>query len=157
MGTASGVFSLAGWGLPDEVFARLEGTWSLARVFSSGERMLGTAVFRAEPSRALLGYHEEGRMQLPDGRAFDGHRDYVYEREASGFTVHFAEQPRRLFHRIAIVPADGFFIGTASHLCEADTYDSRYIFRAGGHFELDHVVSGPRKDYVSRTVFTRQP
>jgi len=146
----------APWGCADEVFTGLEGSWTLTRDIVGAARMTGTAVFRRLPS-GLFAYREEARVQLENGRSHTGSQNYFYERAPGGFLVHFAEEPMRLFHAVAIAPQGDALVGTTTHLCIADTYDSRYVFRADGSFEVTHTVKGPRKDYVSRTVFTRLP
>jgi hypothetical protein len=143
------------WGTPDTVFDRLEGTWDLDRTIEGKATMRGTARFTRHDS-AWLKYREEGRIQLPDGQSFDGHREYVFEGITDGFSVYFAEMPLRLFHEIAIVREGDELVGSAGHLCEADQYNSVYRFRADGSFVIEHLVKGPRKDYLSRTVFKRR-
>lgn len=147
--------ALPSWGAADDVFDRLEGAWALARSIEGKASMSGTAAFIRQPS-GLLKYREEGRIRLEDGKEFDGHREYFYERSPGGFTVLFAETPMRVFHGIAIVREGDALIGAANHLCIADNYDSRYAFHADGSFVVEHTVKGPRKDYLSRTVFTRR-
>lgn len=146
------------WGRAHEVFDRLVGAWTLHREITGGIVMQGSAVFVRLPD-GLLKYHEEGRLRLADGKEFDGFRDYLFGRTGRGFTVYFAETPMRVFHDIAIAAPDdgGSLVGTASHLCVADTYDSRYLFHPDGSFAIEHTVTGPNKDYVTRTRFTRQP
>lgn len=144
------------WGNADDVFDRLEASWALDREIVGTARMTGTAAFRRLPN-GLFAYREDARVQLESGKAFDGSRQYFFERAAGGFAVHFAEEPMRLFHAVAIAPQGDELVGTTTHLCIADTYDSRYVFNADGSFEIEHIVSGPRKGYVSRTVFTRLP
>ncbi|MDP9892046.1 hypothetical protein J2W32_004189 [Variovorax boronicumulans] len=143
------------WGTPDSVFDQFEGTWDLDRTIEGKASMVGTARFRRDDA-AWLKYREEGRIQLPDGQSFDGHREYVFEGITDGFSVYFAETPLRLFHEIAIVREGDELVGSAGHLCVADQYDSVYRFRTDGSFVIEHLVKGPRKDYLSRTVFKRR-
>ncbi len=147
--------SMPTWGSPDTVFDRLMGEWHLQRTIEGQATMSGVARFTALETGGMLKYREEGRIRLPDGREFDGHREYVFERAPSGFVVHFAETPPRLFHAIAIVRDGDALAGSATHLCTPDTYDSSYRFLPDGSFTIRHVVRGPRKDYLSDTVFTR--
>jgi len=142
------------WGTRNDVFDRLAGAWRLDREIPGSAWMRGSATFR-RLSDGRLEYAEQGRVRLPDGSVFDGSRRYGFERADGGFAVYFAPGPPRLFHRIEIVDDGAELVGTASHLCAADTYHSRYAFRPDGSFLVEHVVRGPRKDYVSRTVFTR--
>lgn len=151
----SAAFSpLAVWGPPAAVFDRLEGRWRLDRSIAGQATMQGQAAFgRVGADR--LHYREQGRVVLASGQAFDGHRDYLFERGEDGFSVLFAEEPPRLFHRIVLARTADAIEGAAGHLCAADQYDSRYRFLEDGAFVIEHRVRGPRKDYLSRTVFTR--
>lgn len=145
----------APWGGPNTVFDGLEGTWDLDRTIEGQASMTGTAVF-TRLDTGMLKYREEGRIQLADGKTFDGHREYLFERAPGGFAVFFAEQPPRLFHRIAIVRDGDALAGSATHLCTPDTYDSSYSFLGDGTFVIRHTVHGPRKDYLSATTFRRR-
>jgi hypothetical protein len=145
----------APWGTPDTVFDGLEGAWDLDRTIEGKATMVGIAEFKRLDA-GMLKYREEGRIQWADGQAFDGHRDYLFERAPGGFTVLFAETPPRRFHGIAIARDGDALVGSAAHLCVADHYDSLYRFLADGSFVIAHVVNGPRKDYLSRTVFRRR-
>ena len=145
------------WGSADTVFGRLEGSsWALDRRIEGQADMHGTATFQNREGGMLL-YREEGQVRLADGKVFDAHREYRWGREAGGFAVFFAESPPRLFHRIELAWEGDALVGTASHLCTPDSYDSSYRFLADGSFVVRHVVRGPRKDDVSETVFSRQP
>jgi len=143
------------WGSPDTVFDRLAGEWRLQRTIEGQATMSGVARFTLLEAGGMLRYREEGRIRLADGKEFDGHREYIFERAPGGFEVHFAETPPRLFHAIAIVHDGDALAGSATHLCTPDTYDSSYRFLPDGSFTIRHVVQGPRKDYLSATVFTR--
>lgn len=144
------------WGTADTVFGALAGAWTLARTIEGQASMTGTAVFTPAADPDMLKYREDGRIQLADGKTFDGHREYLFERAPGGFVVHFAETPPRLFHTIRVVRNGDALAGSATHLCTPDTYDSSYRFLPDGSFEIRHTVHGPRKDYLSATVFTRR-
>lgn len=143
------------WGTADTVFDGLAGAWTLARTIEGQAAMTGVAVF-TPLARGWLRYREDGRIRLADGKEFDGHREYLFERAPGGFTVHFAETPPRLFHAIALAHEGDALAGSATHLCTPDTYDSSYRFLADGSFVIRHTVVGPRKDYLSATVFRRR-
>lgn len=142
------------WPSPEAVFDRLLGTWAIQRTIEGQATMDGTARFTPLDTGALR-YREEGRLRLADGHEFDAHKEYVFERAPLGFTVHFAETPLRLFHSIMLRTEGDALKGSATHLCTPDTYYSRYSFDADGSFTVQHVVHGPRKDYVSTTMFRR--
>jgi hypothetical protein len=131
------------------------GAWDLERTIEGQASMTGTAVLTPLET-GMLKYREEGRIRLADGKEFDGHREYLFERAPGGFVVHFAETPPRLFHAIGIMRDGDALAGSATHLCTPDTYDSSYRFLADGSFAIRHTVHGPRKDYLSATVFRRR-
>jgi hypothetical protein len=143
------------WVSADSVFDRLEGAWNLDRTIESQATMIGVAVFKRHDT-GVLRYREEGRILMADGKAFDGHRQYRFERTPEGFTVFFEEEPPRLFHRIKIARHGHVLAGSATHLCAPDIYESTYRFLVDGTFVIRHTVRGPRKDYVSATVFSRR-
>jgi len=146
---------MSAWGNADAVFDRMEGAWDLVRAIDNHATMHGVATFTRQHT-AMLRYREEGRIRLTDGKEFDAHREYRFERATDGFTVFFKEEPPRLFHRIRIVRDADALAGSATHLCSPDVYDSNYRFLADGSFAIRHKVRGPRKDYVSATVFERR-
>ncbi len=143
------------WGDADALFDRLEGAWDLRRTIENQATMTGVATFRREDPDAME-YREEGRVRLATGQAFDAHREYRFERVPHGFSVCFPEEPPRLFHRIELMRDGDALAGSATHLCSPDLYSSNYRFLADGTFAIRHEVRGPRKDYVSATVFRRR-
>lgn len=145
---------LSPWGTANAVFDGLEGTWDLVRTIEDQATMTGVAVFTPQLG-TMLKYREEGRIRLADGKEFDAHREYRFERSAHGFEVYFEEEPLRLFHRIGLAFNAGALVGSAAHLCAPDIYTSSYRFLVDGSFTIRHTVRGPRKSYVSATVFKR--
>jgi hypothetical protein len=146
---------LTHWGDRDALFDRLEGVWDLARNIEGQATMTGIAEYTRH-GLDVLAYREEGRVLLAGGKAFDAHREYRFERAPRGFAVFFAEDPRRLFHRIELACDSDALAGSATHQCAPDVYDSTYRFLADGTFLVRHAVRGPRKDYVSATEFKRR-
>ncbi len=145
---------LASWGGPDAVFDALEGIWTLDRTIEGQATMTGTAIFERQGT-GMLKFREEGRIRMNDGQSFDAHRQYRFEHASGGFSVYFDEEPPRLFHRIVIEHDGSALTGSATHLCTPDTYDSSYRFLPDGSFVIRHTVHGPRKAYVSTTIFRR--
>ncbi|HVC52172.1 MAG TPA: DUF6314 family protein [Stellaceae bacterium] len=135
-------------------FTSLTGSWLLDRAIDDGSSMVGGATI-VPRSGGGFGYREQGRLTLPGGQVLDGERRYIFVEEVRGFAVLFAEAPPRLFHRVALRRERTNFIGTATHLCGADRYDSRYAFGPGGGFVIEHRVSGPRKRYTIVTRYSR--
>lgn len=137
---------------------RLAGAWTIRReIIGAGARFSGEAAFRPLDD-GRLAYAEHGRLDLPDGTSLKGEQSYFFTPADDGFAVHFDETPPRLFHDVSLqVLADGGFAGEATHLCVDDIYSSRYLFLPDGSFETTHVVSGPKKDYTVRSIYTRRP
>ena len=142
------------WHSAAGVFARLAGSWSLTRSLSTGASMTGEAIFTPRNDGALA-YRETGTLRLPGKQTFDAERRYIYRATQEGFSVFFAEPSEPLFHLILLHEVDGVLNGHAHHPCRDDTYLSTYEFHCDGSFTLVHDVSGPAKEYLSRTVFRR--
>lgn len=143
------------WHDADGIFDRLTGTWNLARTIDGMATMTGIAQFERQHID-MLGYAESGRMRLASGDEFDAHRKYRFARSPGGFAVCFEEEPLRLFHTIVLVRDADVLIGVGTHLCTPDTYHSSYSFFDDGTFAIRHTVRGPRKAYVSFTLFRRR-
>jgi hypothetical protein len=117
--------------------------------------MVGTATLIGHED-GRYDYREQGRLTLTNGQSLDAERRYFFREENDGFAVFFAETPPSLFHRVALRREGATLIGTATHLCEADRYDSRYEFFADGDFSVQHRVEGPRKRYSMITRYARE-
>jgi hypothetical protein len=137
-----------------DIIRPLVGSWMLRRAIDNGASMIGTASF-ADFGGGRVDYREQGPLRLPDGQVIDAERRYIFEEADDGFIVWFAETPPRLFHRVALAEDGTDLVGTASHLCGDDRYDSRYEFRADGSFSVRHMVVGPRKRYAIATLYSR--
>jgi hypothetical protein len=138
-----------------DIFTALAGKWCLRRSIDNGASMTGMASF-AELGAGRLDYREQGQLRLPDGQCVDAERRYVFEEQADGFSVWFAETPPRLFHHIVLSREGLSLVGDATHLCGDDRYDSRYEFHADGTFAIRHAVCGPRKRYDITTRYRRE-
>lgn len=144
----------AAWGCANGVFARLTGSWSLARTIDNGTTMSGNATFTPRNDGSLA-YRERGTLTLSGGQCFDAERHYIFRASPGGFSVYFDETPERLFHEITLTQAGGELRGAAMHPCRDDRYVSTYDFRSDGSFAIRHDVSGPIKSYCSCTTFHR--
>ncbi|CAN5429875.1 hypothetical protein BH10ACI4_BH10ACI4_31530 [soil metagenome] len=140
----------AAWG-----FDRLVGTWRLERVIPEQGQMSGLASFEPAEGGCLL-YRESGQLTLQDGTTLRSEQRYLYEPIEGGFAVRFHGSHELFETVLPIAAADGEWVGTAEHLCKADSYASEYIFRAEGSFQIRHTVHGPRKAYVVQTLYVRQ-
>lgn len=129
------------------------GEWRLEReiadrhAIQSGT-MVGQAVFLlSAPER--LDYAETGILQLAQGPALTAQRRYFWQFGAGGVQVFF--QDGRPFHDF--IP-HGHATGT-DHPCGEDYYTVRYDFTAWPLWTAVWTVKGPRKDYVSTSVYRR--
>jgi Family of unknown function (DUF6314) len=144
--------SVANWGAPADVFARLEGDWTLIRHVDGRPLMTGLATFSANGDGSLT-CHERGRVHWADGQEFEAERRYLYRASPTGFAVFFFEEPTRLFHDVRLERTHRGLIAQASHLCKDDLYLGGYAFLADGTFRIRHEVSGPRKAYTLETTY----
>ncbi|MDU8944457.1 DUF6314 family protein [Ovoidimarina sediminis] len=129
-----------------------EGRWTLSRTIADSltggtGRLDGSVVFT--PDGTGLRYEETGRLTL-GGTTVTASRTYLWRpaEEASGIDVYFDDG--RFFHRIG--PGDA---PEAGHDCAPDRYEGRYDFSLWPDWQLHWRVTGPRKDYTSRSLFRR--
>jgi hypothetical protein len=108
-------------------------------------RAEGTVTFT--PDAAGLIYQESGRLHLPGRAPMQAERRYLWRFDAQGVAVFFEDG--RPFNRF--VPA-GQGAGT-DHPCGADHYRVAYDFTAWPCWTATWQVTGPRKDYTSRTAY----
>ncbi len=135
--------------------ADFAGTWLLRRQIDdrlskqTGE-FDGTATLSKDTNGGLT-YFETGAMKFGGGPVMTAERRYLWAFEAGHIDVNFADGVP--FHRF--IPK-GHVAGT-DHPCGADFYTVRYDFRAWPEWSAVWTVTGPRKDYVSTSVYTLAP
>ena len=133
------------------VLQDFQGLWRLERQITDARGpdavFTGTADF--SPDDAGLTLHESGRLELAGQGGFQAERRYLWRPDGAGIAVLFADG--RDFHRFdpAWVEAE------ADHWCDPDTYKVRYDFREWPRWQAEWRVTGPRKDYVMRSLYTR--
>lgn len=137
--------------MPD-IAGLLVGEWRLDRTVSDGGDMVGRASF--VPSHDGLLYRESGRLRLEDGQGYDFARRYLYRVSGLRMDVYFDEAKPRLFQTIRLAQINGIAVGEGFHACPPDLYRSRYWLEEGA-VRIEHVVSGPRKDYTISSTLTR--
>jgi hypothetical protein len=121
-------------------------------------------------------YHERGTLTDKNGHHFEAEQRYIFaltqnakpeEEELKApspsffLYILFADTPLRAFHRLSPIasPSTPFvFKADSVHICGSDRYESHYFFEAdtagnARSFTITHTVTGPRKDYVSHTVY----
>jgi hypothetical protein len=80
----------------------------------------------------------------------EARREYRFVIESDHvFSVFFADG--RFFHRAEIAAG----IASATHDCAPDIYRGRYRFLAPDRWSLSWRITGPRKNLVISTVFSR--
>lgn len=128
------------------------GTWRLTRVIRDARagaeaRFEGDALFA--PAAEGLAYSETGLLHLPGHEPLAAGRRYVW-REAAGriFVDHADFRPFHDFDAAEPRPA-------ATHFCAPDHYAVTYDFSGWPDWRAEWVVTGPRKDYVAESRYTR--
>ncbi len=138
---------------PGTLFDHLIGRWTFARQISGQGSMSGTASFSLiTPSRAE--YRESGALKLNTGPTLQAEQQYLYERTATGFTIHFIPSGK-LFLDLSFEPEAEGWHAAAHHDCEPDIYHSEYRFEGDRTLNIRHIVTGPRKDYIIQTTYRR--
>jgi hypothetical protein len=111
----------------------------------AGQVLQAEGVVRFTPDTAGLVYQESGHLRVPGHAPMQTERRYLWRFDTTGVAVFFEDG--RPFHRF--VPA-GWGNGT-DHPCGADHYRVVYDFSGWPRWWATWQVTGPRKDYVSRT------
>lgn len=133
----------------------LVGDWNLERFYNNGVKVLGKANFTKTNANEFK-YSEKGMMILADGKEMMCARKYIYKPSPTGFEVYFFENPKELFQNVILKKEkNGSLSAKATHFCVKDVYASSYKFLNDGHFEITHVVCGPKKEYTSKGVFKK--
>lgn len=130
------------------------GTWDYQREYDNGSRGTGTAFFKTNKGNRLF-YSENGRLILPNNQELNSSIRYEFLFNPSGFDIFFSTPEAALFQSIRFELKDGVYTGQASHLCSKDVYISQYTFFQDKSFEIVHNVKGPKKNYISKTLFRK--
>lgn len=145
------------------VFSLLEGSWSLIRTIAGHGIMKGKANLRKIENNQLsvkkLRYREDGIFELNDGKKMDAQKEYLYILDNDIIGVYFVENKKqgRLFHMLDFKKNEttNFLSATAVHNCFPDIYNVRYEIYNKDDFQITYLVNGPKKNYISETVFKR--
>ncbi len=130
-----------------------EGRWRLTRQIDDARgpdaTFTGTAVFSPDSGGRGLELVEQGQLVLQGQGAFQAERRYLWQQDDACVAVFFADG--RDFHRFD--PQGGQ--AQAAHWCDPDTYEVQYDFTGWPVWQVQWRVTGPRKDYMMRSVYTR--
>jgi hypothetical protein len=128
------------------------GQWQFERVIEDAHAgqtatASGQAVW-TEDGIDQLRYDETGVLLLPDAAPMQMQRSYIWQADETGIDICF--DTGLPFHRIS------FFQATQSdvHLCAMDIYKVRYFFTHWPEWSSIWAVSGPKKNYVMRTLYS---
>lgn len=148
--------------MTSELIDHFKGEWRLQRRMRDlkrGEigRLAGVARFSpagpgaAGPGAAGLGalaFEEEGMLVLGSMRT-EARRSYRYEMTERGFRVLFPDG--RFFHEAVLEGGRAL----VQHDCAPDLYRGRYRIESADRFWLSWRITGPRKDLVISSLFSR--
>jgi hypothetical protein len=139
--------------------AMLRGNWSIERTVDPGGHFVGTACCTEMPDRRLM-HAETGTLHLPNGTALEGSNRYIYALRDDTIDVRFADGANAGAHFVdlAFSPVqDGLWPlqSGGRHQCRLDQYDAILRLETPDRYVMTYVVCGPRKGYVSRSVYTR--
>ncbi len=125
------------------------GMWQIDRQIQSDiaphrGRFLGQVQFAMIPEG--LQYHETGALCFEGGPTMQADRRYLWRAARGGIDIFFEDG--RYFHSITGAQ-------TAMHDCAPDTYEVAYEFAKWPVWQSTWRVTGPRKNYVMTSKFTR--
>jgi hypothetical protein len=143
-----------------EIFKKLPGIWSFHRTLSdllepkSSGVVTGLAEFRPVADSAnLLHYFEAGTFTTEGGTTHSIKKEYffAFNEKTRNIEKYFAENGTKagLFYILGSDLA-------GQHLCVKDNYKASYAYPNDDfrEFTLTYDVTGPSKDYSSRTKYT---
>ncbi len=139
-----------------KIFQNLQGRWQLSRDISGSHiaHVTGTAVFEKTLNPYELKYSEEVTIVLAEGKKLNGHQRYIYRLENDNQLNVYFNESERLFHSVECISLKNGVEHKASHYCQPDTYITSYVWGVSS-FQIEHRVSGPKKDYISRTTYNK--
>ena len=128
------------------VLSDFDGRWDVTRQITPAQGPQATFEGQAvwHPTRGGSDYAETGVLRLGNAAPMTAERRYFW---ADTLAVLFEDG--RFFHQ---VPALG---GQAHHFCDPDTYVVTYDFSDWPVFRVSYAVTGPRKDYVMVSQYSR--
>lgn len=129
---------------------QFEGRWRLARRIEDRRAGLtGTLDGICTWTRDAVGLvqHETGELRYGTAAPMLADRRYLWRRDGDGIAVFFEDG--RPFHRLG----EGHL--SDRHWCDPDTYDVAYLFEGDNAFSTTWRVSGPRKDHLIHSFYTK--
>lgn len=154
-----------------KLFKHLMGTWDFHRAISHQKKdaslghVIGVVTL-TKIDETTLHYQEKGVLTTELDAQINTHREYIYKYCPIEQTIEkffsLNGKPTKFFYRLnfkekhtqTALTADAF------HLCHQDHYKASYVFfddEACDRFVLTYQITGPKKAYITTTVFERTP
>ena len=138
----------------EPLFKSLVGCWLLERKISSGERLIGKAVFEPVSDTVFL-LCEEGELSLLNGSKVHASRKWYWHLDVNNvLEITYDARRAEPYHRISLVLKDDLWQGQADHLCGADCYQGLYRF-CKNEFGVDQTIKGPAKNYTVQSLYSK--
>ena len=145
-----------------DIFSSLAGNWTLERDLGEVGRFVGDVSFHvAEPDKPnVLRYREEGFLTRPDGKRFDGYREYdfVLHEDPAAIELLFRD-PLSFGNRYVMLQfsedAHEGLCARDIHPCGEDFYHHCMIWQDDDHFETKIKITGPKKDHLLHSIYRR--
>ncbi|WP_033070272.1 DUF6314 family protein [Thalassospira australica] len=145
-----------------EIFQTLAGNWSLVRDLGTAGQFTGDVRFQAaDPAQPnVLRYREEGFLTRPDGKRFEGYREYDFVlRENPAAIELLFRDPLSFGNRYVLLQfgadANEGLCARDIHPCGEDFYHHCMIWKDPDHFETKIKIIGPRKDHLLHSIYRR--
>ena len=139
------------------------GAWAIDRTITyvgdvTHATATGVATFIPQADGALL-LAESGKLTLVEtGVTVDFTRKYRYVFDDDGVAIYFQDDPTQndgLYQSYSWDETSGRLTSRDKHLCVLDIYDAQFHMQDARTFWQNTVVTGPKKDYQIKTVFSK--
>ncbi|MBO6578230.1 MULTISPECIES: DUF6314 family protein [Thalassospira] len=144
------------------IFAALAGNWTIVRDLGEAGQFTGDVTFHAaDPTQPnVLRYREEGFLTRPDGKRFDGYREYdfVLHEDPAAIELLFRD-PLSFGNRYVLLQfgeeGQEGICARDIHPCGDDFYHHCMIWNGPDHFETKIKITGPKKDHLLHSIYRR--
>ena len=138
----------------ETTFKSLSGSWNLKREISTGDTLIGKAVFEPVSDTAFL-LREEGELALSNGQNIQASRNWYWHLESVS-TLEITYDALRVepYHLVKLSKSEICWSGRANHLCGEDNYLGDYQFFED-RFTINQSVRGPNKNYSVASSYSK--
>jgi len=136
----------------DQLGEWLAGRWHLQRKTvdkAAGQTFHLDGICTFETDGEALLQRETGVLVLGNGQSFPAEQKYIWWFNIKQISLEFSDK------RPFLTLAPPFTLCDSMHLCGEDTYVAQFDFRGRAHWSSTWHVTGPRKDYVMSSDYTR--